>query len=103
MDSITARYDFPGAQRFTHFILGEPDSEAWESLQVCFSLLINILIAVPVMSVLITFFNGVTLKIRPACLPKEWMFSTLRRLAKIFSLTFIFLCYFASCLMAFLL
>ncbi|MGY3113638.1 hypothetical protein ACVWYV_001869 [Pantoea eucalypti] len=90
VDSITSLFDFQSAQRFTHFILGEPDSEAWESLQVYFSLLINTLIAVPVMSAFIAFFNGVTLKIRPACLPKEWILSTLRRLAKIFSFTFIF-------------
>jgi len=43
------------------------------------------------MSAVITFFNRVTLKVKPASLLKEWIFSTLRRLAKIFAFTFIFL------------
>ncbi|SFN90616.1 hypothetical protein SAMN05428971_2472 [Candidatus Pantoea varia] len=90
VNSITALFDFKSAQRFTHFILGEPDLETWESLKDYFSLLINTLISIPVMSAVITFFNGVTLKIRPAYLPKEWTFSTLRRLVKAFAFTFIF-------------
>lgn len=90
VDSITALFDYQSTQRFTHFILGEPDVEPWESLQVYFNLLINTLISVPVMSAVITFFNRVTLKVKPASLIKEWIFSTLRRLAKIFAFAFIF-------------
>lgn len=90
VDSITALFDFQNAERFTQFILGEPDLEAWESLQIYFSLLINTLISVTFMSAIITVFKGITLKIRPTCLLKKWIFSTLRRLAKIFAFTFIF-------------
>jgi len=90
VDSITVLFDYQNAQRFTHFILGEPDLEPWESLQAYFNLLINTLISVPVMSAVITFFNRVTIKVNPASLLKEWIFSILRRLAKIFAFTFIF-------------
>lgn len=90
VDSLTALFDWQSAQRFTQFILGEPDLEPWESLQAYFSLIINTLISIPVMSMVITLFNGVTFKIRPVCLPEQWAFSTLRRLAKIFLFTLIF-------------
>jgi len=90
VDAITALFDFQSAERFTHFILDEPDPESWEALRVYFSLLINTLISVPVMSVVLTVFKGVTHNIRLACLLKEWAFSTLRRLAKIFTFTCIF-------------
>ncbi|AVV36571.1 hypothetical protein [Pantoea vagans] len=90
VDSTTGLFDYQNAQRFTYFILGEPDPEPWELLQFYFSLLINTLISVPVMSAVITFLKGAKLKIKPAYLVKYWVFSTLRRLAKIFVFTFIF-------------
>lgn len=90
VNALTASFDFHNAQVLTRFILGEPDPEVWESLRDYISILVNTLISVPVMSVLITFFNGVTRRIRPGYLAKEWAFSTLRRLGKIFLFTFIF-------------
>lgn len=83
VDTITALFDFQSALNVTHFILGEPDLEAWESLRDYFSILINTLISIPVMSAIITLFNGLTHKVTPSCLPKEWAFSTVRRLIKI--------------------
>ena len=90
VDAITALFDFQSAERFSHFILGEPDAEPWEALQVYLSLLINTLIGVPVMSAVLIAFNGIRHKTRSVWLVKEWAFSTLRRLAKIFAFTFIF-------------
>lgn len=90
VDAITALFDFQSAERFTHYILGEPDPEPWEALQFYFSLLINTLIGVPVMSAILTAFNGIRHKTRSVFLVKEWAFSILRRLAKIFAFTFIF-------------
>lgn len=90
VNALTASFNFHNAQVLTSFILGEPDPEVWESLRDYISILVNTLISVPVMSVLTTFFNGVTRRIRPDYLAKEWAFSTLRRLGKIFLFTFIF-------------
>ena len=87
---ITGFFDSPSASGFTHFMLGEPDLEAWESLHVYFGVTLNILISVPVMSALISAFNGVTGKVSLFCVPKEWTLSTLRRLAKMFVFTLLF-------------
>ncbi|WP_421673099.1 hypothetical protein [Raoultella terrigena] len=90
VSSIIAFFDFQSASNFTRFILGEPDLEVWESLHIYFSILINTLISVPVMSAIITAYSGVTHKVSPANLPENWILSTLRRLAKLFAFTFLF-------------
>ncbi len=90
VNSITGLFDFQSANKFTHFILGEPDLEAWESLGDYFSILINTLISVPGMSAIITAYSVVTHKVSPAGVPREWASSTLRRFAKIFGFTFLF-------------
>ncbi|HBL7005620.1 TPA: hypothetical protein LSH92_000747 [Citrobacter koseri] len=90
VNSITGLFDFQSADKFTRFILGEPDLEVRESLGDYFSILINTLISVPVMSAIITAYSGVTHKVSPAGIPREWGSSTLRRLAKIFGFTFLF-------------
>lgn len=90
VDSVTKIFDFQSAQKFTRFILGEPDSEIWESLDEYFSILINTLISVPVMSAVITAYRSILYKVNPVNIPKEWAISTLRRLAKIFGFTFLF-------------
>lgn len=90
VNSIKGLFDFQSANKFTHFILGEPDLEVWESLGDYFSILINTLISVPVTSAIITTYSVVTYKVSPAGIPREWGNSTLRRLAKIFGFTFLF-------------
>lgn len=90
VSSIIAFFDFQSASNFTRFMLGEPDLEVWESLHIYFSILINTLISVPVMSAIISAYNGVTRKVSPASLPEDWILSTLRRLAKLFAFTFLF-------------
>lgn len=90
VSAIIALFDFQSASNFTRFILGEPDLEVWESLHIYFSILINTLISVPVMSAIITAYSGVTHKVSPVNLPENWILSTLRRLAKLFSFTFLF-------------
>lgn len=90
VNSITGLFDFQSADKFTRFILGEHDLEVWESLGDYFSILINTLISVPVMSAIITAYSVVTHKVSPAGIPREWGSSTLRRLAKIFGFTFLF-------------
>lgn len=90
VSSIIGLFDFHSASRFTRFILGEPDPEVWESLHFYFAILINILISVPVMSAMITAYNGMTRKVNPANLFGDWILSTLRRLAKVFAFTFLF-------------
>lgn len=90
VDSLTGLFDFESATKVTRYILGEPDLEVWESLRDYFSILINILISVPVLTVIITTYNAITRKDDPSGLPKEWAESTLRRFAKIFGFTFLF-------------
>lgn len=91
VSSIIALFDFQSASNFTRFILGEPDLEMWESLHIYFAILINTLISIPVMSAIITAYSGVTHKVSPANLPEDWILSTLRRLAKLFTFTLLFL------------
>ncbi|VDR30112.1 Uncharacterised protein [Raoultella terrigena] len=90
VSAIIGLFDFQSASKFTRFILGEPDLEVWESLHIYFSILINTLISVPVMSAIITAYSGVTHKVSPANLPEDWILSTLRRLAKLFVFTLLF-------------
>lgn len=90
VSAIIGLFDFQSASNFTRFILGEPDLEVWESLHIYFSILINTLISVPVMSAIITAYSGVTHKVSPANLPEDWILSTLRRLAKLFAFTLLF-------------
>ena len=90
VSAIIGLFDFQSASNFTRFILGEPDLEVWESLHIYFSILINTLISVPVMSAIITAYSGVTHKVSPANLPEDWILSTLRRLAKLFLFTLLF-------------
>lgn len=90
VDSLTGLFDFQRASTFTSFILGEPDLEVWESLKDYFSILINTLISVPVLSAVITVYNGVTRKVSVAFLPGAWAIATLRRFVKIFAFTFLF-------------
>lgn len=90
VNSITGLFDFQSADKFTRFILGEPDLEVWESLGDYFSILINTLISVPVMSAIITAYSVLTQKVCPAGIPREWGSATLRRLTKIFGFTFLF-------------
>jgi hypothetical protein len=90
VSAIIGLFDFQSASNFTRFMLGEPDLEVWESLHIYFSILINTLISVPVMSAIITAYSGVTHKVSPANLPENWILSTLRRLAKLFAFTLLF-------------
>ncbi len=90
VSSITGFFDYQRAHSFTHFMLGESDLEAWESLRVYLSVTLNLLISIPVMSVMTTVCNGITGKVSPVYLPKEWALSTIRRFAKILVFTFLF-------------
>ncbi len=69
VNSIKGLFDYQSANKFTHFILGEPDLEVWESLGDYFSILINTLISVPVTSAIITTYSVVTHKVSPAGIP----------------------------------
>ncbi len=89
-DSLTGLFDFRSASKVTCYILGEPDSEVWESLRGYFGILINILISLSILSAIITAYNAMTCKVDDQRPGKEWAASVLRRLAKIagFSLLF---------------
>jgi hypothetical protein len=90
VESITALFDFQSASSFTRFILGEPDPEVWESLGDYFSILINTVISIPVMSGVITAYKAASHKMSSAEIPREWASSTLRRFAKVFGFIFLF-------------
>jgi len=78
------------AEKIAKQILGEPDPEPYDSIRMYISLVINILISVPLMSVIMSAYNAITRKTKPAELLKEWAFSTSRRFAKIALYTFLF-------------
>jgi len=90
VNSIKILFDFQSAEKITYFILGESDLDVWESLGDYVSILINTLISVPVMSAVITAYTGMLNKVNPADIPRMWISSTQRRLAKIFGFTFLF-------------
>lgn len=94
VNTITNRFDYQNASKFTGFILGEPDPEVRESLSDYFNILINTLISVPVMSTIIAVYNCIRRKVSPTYLPKEWTFSTQRRFAKLFAFVFLFWAFF---------
>lgn len=78
------------ADNIGKWVLGEPDPEPFDSVRFYISIVINTLISIPAMSAIITVYNGVTRKVRPMRLLKEWAFSILRRLTKLFTFTFLF-------------
>ncbi|WPO96042.1 hypothetical protein SFA32_03420 [Buttiauxella sp. HR94] len=90
VSAITERFDFEGAQRFTAAIEGEPNPEAWEAVSDYFSLLINTLISIPLLSALITTYHIAVKRSTTGHHAKEWMTSTVRRFLKVFLYTWLF-------------
>ena len=90
VDSITGSFTYQGADKVTHFILGEPDLEVWQSLSTYISILINTFISIPAMSAIITIYSAVIHKFRFTDILKTLGHSTLRRFAKVFGFTFLF-------------
>jgi len=88
--SVTRLFDFQSVDKFTHFILGEPDPEARESLNAYLSILINTLISVPVMSFITIAYSAMTRKMSLTDVSIDWIKSIWRRLIKIFGFTFLF-------------
>jgi hypothetical protein len=74
VSSIIGLFDFQSASRVTRFILGEPDLDVWESLHFYCDILINTLIGIPVMSAMITAYNGMTRKVNPTGLFGDWFY-----------------------------
>lgn len=91
---FTGFFDFQSAEKVTRFILGEPDPEFWESLRIYFSMLINTLISIPLLSAFISAYYAFTRKISATSLLKHWSTSTLRRFIKLFGFTFLFWAFF---------
>ncbi|CAM4435388.1 TPA: hypothetical protein L9M75_005100 [Klebsiella pneumoniae] len=90
VDSITGSFTYQGADKVTHFILGEPDLEVWQTLSTYISILINTFISIPAMSAIITIYSAVIHKFRFTDILKTLGHSTLRRFAKVFGFTFLF-------------
>lgn len=88
--SLTGLFDFQSASKVTGYILGEPDLEVWESLRDYFSILINILISIPILSAIIIAYSAITRKVDHSRFTKEWALSTLRRFAKVFGFILLF-------------
>lgn len=87
---VSQHVSFEDADKIGRMVSGEPDPEPTESIRFYISILINTLISVPILSAIFTAYKGVTHKLSPASLHKEWAFSSLRRFAKIFVFTFLF-------------
>jgi len=90
VDAITDKFDYQSAQRFTAAIEGEPNPEAWEAVSDYFSLLINTLISIPLLSALITIYPITVKRSTVGHHAKEWMTSTIRRFLKVFLYTWLF-------------
>ncbi|MCU6678349.1 hypothetical protein [Leclercia tamurae] len=87
---IYTHISYADAGKIAKLVLGEPDPEPYDSISDYISLVINTLISVPLMGVIISAYNAITRKTKPAELPKEWALSTLRRFGKIALFTFLF-------------
>lgn len=87
---IYTHISYTDAGKIAKQILGEPDPEPYDSISDYISLVINTLISVPLMGVIISAYNTITRKTKPAELPKEWALSILRRYGKIALFTFLF-------------
>ena len=87
---IYTHISYTDAGKIAKQVLGEPDPEPYDSISDYISLVINTLISVPLMGVIISAYNAITRKTKPAELPKEWALSTLRRFGKIALFTFLF-------------
>lgn len=81
---VSHHVSFSSSGRIAAFILGEPDPEPRESIREYISIFINILLSVPLLSVVISGIDTVTRKVKPDDFLKEWALSTLRRFIKIF-------------------
>ncbi len=87
---IYTHISYTDAGKIAKLVLGEPDPEPYDSISDYISLVINTLISVPLMSVIISAYNAIARKTKPAELPKEWALSILRRFGKILLFTFLF-------------
>lgn len=87
---VSKHVSFDDADKIGRMVSGEPDPEPTESIRFYISILINTLISIPILSAMFTAYNGVTHKLSPASLHKEWAFSSFRRFAKISAFTFLF-------------
>ncbi|MGL6020324.1 MAG: hypothetical protein ACRC0C_16975 [Gibbsiella quercinecans] len=87
---IIKHVSFDDAENIGKLILGEPDPEPYESARDDINILINTLLSVPLLSAVITAFNKISRKVKPADILKEWAVSTLRRFAKLFTFTLLF-------------
>ncbi|WP_337038413.1 MULTISPECIES: hypothetical protein [Pseudescherichia] len=90
VSAITDKFDYQSAQRFTAAIEGEPNPEAWEAVSDYFSLLINTLISIPLLSAVITTYRIAVKRSTTGHHAKEWMTSTVRRFLKVFLYTWLF-------------
>jgi len=90
VSAITDKFDYQSAQRFTAAIEGEPNPEAGEAVYDYFSLLINTLISILLLSAVITTYRIAVKRRTPGHHAKEWMTSTVRRFLKIFLFTWLF-------------
>lgn len=90
VSAITDKFDYQSAQRFTAAIEGEPNPEAGEAVSDYFSLLINTLISIPLLSALTTTYHISVKRSTVGHHAKEWMTSTIRRFLKVFLYTWLF-------------
>lgn len=78
------------SEAISKVLIGESEPEPQESIVFFIFFAINLLISVPVLSVIITVFNVIVNNISLTELPMKIVLSTLRRYIKVFVFTFLF-------------
>ncbi|MBD2800499.1 hypothetical protein ID854_08505 [Xenorhabdus sp. M] len=87
---IMQHISFDDAEKIDKVLFNDPESNSHESVKAYFTLLINILISIPLLSMLTTAFDTGAWKKKSMTLLKKWALTTMRRFTKLFIFIFIF-------------
>jgi len=87
---IANHFSYDDVNNIGIWVLGEPDSEPYDSVSFYIVFLTNLLISIVILSVATTAYTAFTGTASPLVVLKKFSTSTLRRIIKIFVFTFIF-------------
>lgn len=91
VNSFVIRHvNYDSASFIGELVLGETDPEPYESVVFYIDIMLNTLICVPLLSLIISVYNAFKRKFRLIELITDCGISTLRRLVKLLSFTFLF-------------
>lgn len=87
---LANHFSYDDVNNIGKWILGEPDPEPYDSVSFYIVFLTNALLSISILSVATTAYTAFTCAMSTIIFLKEFSISTLRRITKIFALTFLF-------------